>query len=881
MYSDQWQPTSDPHFQEETARDARARRLESSRLRIALFKALQVDSFTERQVSLEKIIQVAKSYMRMAQSPFSPIKSTSTSQLSDNRQPDNSNSTTTKSISQTHDDINAPMTCSETGGQDEELQYFLLTILRLSYTCPFRDVRQTFQQFLKTTLDAGIIPVPQARQLSPSYFIPLQDIFSLESTSSVHNVISYPRPSNLSFSPWSHDASDCGAGSDSIDINKSPSTYQSQQNTHHSHQHHHHQHHSQHSQQHRHSQSRMTPLASSFSSSTSSLLKPSSIYDRSSSERGDHDDHVDTDNGADGDDEDVYSMDDRSSKAYSFTSRGKCTGGRPSDEYVRQMLVKSFLDEGRLTNVYRVISFFPTFYEIFQTTMNNITKTSMGPLHRTWRTYLGIMASAEQQCQYLVSILKLDFLQNGGDPVWLKGIDYCPVKLQRITGFVLKMARQPWRLTEDDLLELMTVSNHPSTSGSSLNMTWSKGELVQAILVISTFLGLGNFVLSCGIAPEMDMYGGYYVRGYDACYGIENELDDTVQLTGTDRHQHHHHQRQRLSMADELAVRAASSATGWYDSHISPKSSEHSQDNSDNEDENKKKKDDIGTSTQPSFVSDKGLGLGVSFDSDEEDFGDDMNDDGQHNNLYLDQTSALISKLKSNKDAVKEELHQSLANLNLFTKMDQQDDEKLSGNTTITTTTTIDTTSNEQHDGKVCGVYEDLTRFTCSKIMKQELMDYEEFVPGHEDYGEYMLSEYCWEDHGCDLVNHFLPGIGNDLDDEFIESLSITDWSIFHQTGDGTVDTSPLRNAIFVYVQQLLGIIKEDYDYEDIPKYLNEQTQRYIQKVCRQPHLLDKNDWNNVGISLRSEEKCHMNLLIASARKQALLCYGLSLVSHV
>jgi hypothetical protein len=58
---------------------------------------------------------------------------------------------------------------------------------------------------------------------------------------------------------------------------------------------------------------------------------------------------------------------------------------------VRQMLVKSYLDEGRLTNMYRVMSFFPTFYEIFHISMNSIIKASIGPLHRTWRIYLGIM----------------------------------------------------------------------------------------------------------------------------------------------------------------------------------------------------------------------------------------------------------------------------------------------------------------------------------------------------------------------------------------------------------------------------------------------------------------------------------------------------------
>lgn len=86
-----------------------------------------------------------------------------------------------------------------------------------------------------------------------------------------------------------------------------------------------------------------------------------------------------------------------------------------------------------------------------------------------------------------------------------------------------------------------------------------------------------------------------------------------------------------------------------------------------------------------------------------------------------------------------------------------------------------------QKKGKVNAVYEDLSRFTT--IGKAPLdandvtsMEYEAFEPGHAEYVEFMLSEYCWEDHGCDLVNHFLPGTGDELDDEFIESLSITDW---------------------------------------------------------------------------------------------------------
>jgi hypothetical protein len=78
-----------------------------------------------------------------------------------------------------------------------------------------------------------------------------------------------------------------------------------------------------------------------------------------------------------------------------------------------------------------------------------------------------------------------------------------------------------------------------------------------------------------------------------------------------------------------------------------------------------------------------------------------------------------------------------------------------------------------------------------------------------------------------------------------------------------------------------MGVTKEDYTYSDIPTYLNDRTTKYIQDLCLSPHKIQKNDWCNIGISLRPEEKCHVNLLVASARKQAVLCYGLCLISEV
>lgn len=105
-------------------------------------------------------------------------------------------------------------------------------------------------------------------------------------------------------------------------------------------------------------------------------------------------------------------------------------------------------------------------------------------------------------------------------------------------------------------------------------------------------------------------------------------------------------------------------------------------------------------------------------------------------------------------------------------------------------------------------------------------------------------------------------------------------YSIFHPVAEEVVDTSPLRNAIWYYTQKLMGVTKEDYTYSDIPLYLNERTMKYIKDLCMTPHTIRANDWNNLGIKFRPEEKCHVNLLIASARKQAILCYGLYTISQ-
>jgi hypothetical protein len=109
-------------------RDSRANQLQSCRQRIALFKGLQVEFIEERALALEKIIQVVKSYVR---SSISPSSATASPNLSDSQQ------------------MLDELLLDDYGEYSEQLFYYLLTILRLSITCPYSDVRQTFKGLLK------------------------------------------------------------------------------------------------------------------------------------------------------------------------------------------------------------------------------------------------------------------------------------------------------------------------------------------------------------------------------------------------------------------------------------------------------------------------------------------------------------------------------------------------------------------------------------------------------------------------------------------------------------------------------------------------------------------------------------------------------------
>ena len=60
---------------------------------------------------------------------------------------------------------------------------------------------------------------------------------------------------------------------------------------------------------------------------------------------------------------------------------------------------------------------------------------------------LVLQAAARHQCSYLIGIQTNEFLLQGGDERWLKGLDHIPKKLRDLYELNKIMAHRPWLIT--------------------------------------------------------------------------------------------------------------------------------------------------------------------------------------------------------------------------------------------------------------------------------------------------------------------------------------------------------------------------------------------------------------------------------------------------
>ncbi|KAF6777218.1 hypothetical protein AHF37_03869 [Paragonimus kellicotti] len=127
-----------------------------------------------------------------------------------------------------------------------------------------------------------------------------------------------------------------------------------------------------------------------------------------------------------------------------------CIKDEPTDDeslYTTYTLFREYWFQwGRLENYICVMGFHPEYLECYMKMQALLFHADL-PLPYPDRHYLAVLAAAEQRCVYLVLLFARQFLSSGGSPVWLQGIQHCPVKWRQLTGLNRDLAFQPWKVT--------------------------------------------------------------------------------------------------------------------------------------------------------------------------------------------------------------------------------------------------------------------------------------------------------------------------------------------------------------------------------------------------------------------------------------------------
>ena len=244
----------------------------------------------------------------------------------------------------------------------------------------------------------------------------------------------------------------------------------------------------------------------------------------------------------------------------------------------------------------------------------------------------------------------------------------------------------------------------------------------------------------------------------------------------------------------------------------------------------------------------------------------------------VDQTQELIHRLINKDEMLADESAASGTSKEAFESCEILETFK-SAQSSHNSQISLESTGNEKSFNFIL---EDLNRF---KGQDNE-MHHTDFNFKATDYSIFRLQDYNWEEHGCALIGKFLPDVGDILDDEFSAILNLTDHSVFEskinsdneeampsEKKRASIDTWPIRQAIWYYVLRLFGMSHDDYNYHEVNIYLNKRIKQYIKKVACYPENIVPSDFHKMGFSFRPDEKIQVNLLAAEARKCAELLH--------
>ena len=402
----------------------------------------------------------------------------------------------------------------------------------------------------------------------------------------------------------------------------------------------------------------------------------------------------------------------------------------------------------RTPKLYRVLSSHPKYLEMELKSYDMVFRGD-GPLPLTWRNYIAIMAASRYNCEYLVHMHRRQFLANGGDPSWLKGLSHAPKKLTRLQSINAILAHRPWLINKDDIGAL-------TEEGSA---TFSVSEVLLAICIMSIVHSHAGFVLGMGLCLEPEDVEG-----------------------------------------DEGSGTSASPPRA------------------------KSRK------IRPTAIGQGGDGGGA---------GGAPGTNGDFDDAEIFQRLGYdIEKLIEDDDTREEDVF-------------------------------------EQVEGAIQIKQEKQQLSDLSVYCGGDQLDYEDYSV--KDQGMLKSQEFSWVEQCHALLGRYYP----DLADHFDEQFEFTYEMTYNTFGDKKTEkkTDAFRQAVWYYVHRLVGICNDDYEYRQVNLFLTRPIKEYTKTVCCFPETVVEEDFEKFSSSITVGEKCHVNLLILEARKQAELIYGIRAIT--
>lgn len=553
------------------------------------------------------------------------------------------------------------------------------------------------------------------------------------------------------------------------------------------------------------------------------------------------------------------------------------------EELVRDVFEKSFLAHFRVPNLYKVLSWHPSYLDRYEALRESLV-CGEGPLNVPWRHYIAIIAASRHRCRYITASHIFHFIQSNGDEQWLKGVDRTPPKLRKLLYINALLAHQPWMLQAEHIRDMTTGEN-----------SWVLPELVHALVLLCIFHSTSGLCFSLGILPETDIARIFFrVAGKVGDFATKNvrvaastrELveNDDVEASGG----------AVLSVTKkDFSSMAAVGTRNIYSEDIVRRSAcprdcgellsgEGASLSSIVELEAVRLNPDLVATSDSVASSSKAPARDVEKVIDCTSGGSFAPNIESERMLRKVLTKDLDKLLKEKSEKNIEQVFHSAAT---------DDADAASGITKMTSSLPSPPPSKAVEDGEKIGVGTPPSRkhpvaATPPASLRPEdyaselgrfagdfPMQYVDFFMASraQKCSVLRVQDYSWDTQCYAIVSRFFPASADAIDDVFREIYSLT-YRTLGSSDD--VDTTKYRQAVWHYAQSLLGVRNDDFDYRQINLVLDRKLKVYVKKIVCAPETITKEDWEFSDV-LTYSERCHIALLASNARAQASLMYAL------